>query len=318
MKIAFFEIHPDEEKELKKTFKSHQLIFSPEVLTAKNTQKAAEAEILSVYIYSKVTHEVLDQFPHLKCITTRSTGYDHIDREECKKRKITVCNVPSYGENTVAEHAFALILELSRRVTQARQEVLEKKRPVATLPCFDLKGKTFGVIGTGRIGQSAIHIAKGFGMNVIAYDIIENKQAAKEIGFTYVSLENLLKQSDVITLHVFLSEKTHHLLNKENLKHVKKGSILINTSRGPVVETAALVQALKKGDLSGAGLDVLEDEESLIEGHPNTEQSFLLKNSNVIYTPHTAFYSKESVLRILTTTIENITSFLSKKPLNTL
>ncbi len=318
MNIAFFETHPDEEKEFKKTFKDHKLQFFSETLTSKNAKQAAQAEILSVYIYSKVTQEVLAQLPNLKCITTRSTGYDHIDLEACKKRNIAVSNVPFYGENTVAEHAFALLLELSRRVSQTRTAVLEKKKPLSTIPCFDLKGKTLGVIGTGRIGLSSIRIAKGFGMNVIAHDIIENQEAAKTLDFSYLPLDKILKEADIVTLHAPLTEQTYHLLNKKNLNHSKKGAIIINTSRGAVIETAALVQALKTRTIAAAGLDVLENEENIIDPDkkPTSDQNYLLANENVTYTPHSAFYSKESLQRILVTTIENIQGFLKKKLLN--
>ncbi len=318
MQIAFFETHPWEEAQLKKTFKNHKLQFFSETLNIKNVKEVSRAEIISVYIYSRVTKEILSQFSNLKFITTRSTGYDHIDLEICKKSDIFVSNVPSYGENTVAEHAFALILELSRRVTQTRIEILEKRKPLSTISCFDLKGKTLGVIGTGKIGLSSIRIAKGFGMNVVAQDIYENKEAAKELNFTYLSLNNLLKQSDIITLHVLLTDQTHHLLNKDTLKNLKKGAIIINTSRGPVIETKSLVQGLKSGNIAGIGLDVLENEENIIDSDKKTtiEQKYLLENKDVIYTPHSAFYSKESILRILTTTIENLKAFLNKNPQN--
>ncbi len=320
MHITFFETHPWEEAELKKTFKGHQLQFFSETLTLKNSKQASKAEILSVYIYSKVTKEILELFPNLRLITTRSTGYDHLDLQACRNRNIIVCNVPSYGENTVAEHAFALLLELSRRVTQTRKVVLEERRPLSMIPCFDLKGKTIGVVGTGRIGLSSIRIANGFGMKVIAQDIYENKEAAKELGFSYLPLEKLLKESDVITLHVLLTDQTRHLINSKNIRNLKKGAVIINTSRGPVIETDALVHALKSGSVAAAGLDVLEDEENLLDPdkYPTPEQAYLLKNPNVIYTPHSAFYSKESIQRILATTIENIQSFLKKSPINTI
>lgn len=317
MQIAFFETHPWEKAELEKTFKSNKLFFSNEILTIKNVKKARDSEILSVYIYSKVKKEILDQLPNLKLITTRSTGFDHIDLEECRKRGITVCNVPSYGENTVAEHAFALLLEISRRVSQTRKEVLDKKKPISSMECFDLKGKTIGVIGTGRIGQSSIQIAKGFGMNILAFDIFKNEEAAKNIGYTYVSLEELLQKSDIITLHVLLTEQTRHLLNEKTLKNLKKGAVIINTSRGPVIETKALVKALKSGQLAAAGLDVIENEENILEqGKPTPDQKYLLSNKNVVFTPHSAFYSKESVKRILVTTIENIQAFINNKVIN--
>ncbi|MBM3232625.1 hydroxyacid dehydrogenase [Candidatus Pacearchaeota archaeon] len=317
MQISFFETHPWEKEELKKTFKSHKLFFSDDILTVKNVRKVKDTEILSVYICSKINKDILDQLPNLKLITTRSTGFDHISLEECRKRGIVVCNVPSYGENTVAEHAFALILELSRRVSQTRKEVLENKKPIAEMNCFDLKRKTIGVIGTGKIGQSSIHIAKGFGMNVLAYDIFKNEEAAKTMNYTYVDLPELLKKSDIITLHVLLTDQTRHLLNEKTFKYVKKGAIIINTSRGPVIDTRALVKALRSNKISGAGLDVMENEDNILEHNKlSPDQKYLLSHQDVFFTPHSAFYSKESVQRILFTTIENIQSFLINKAIN--
>ena len=329
LKIAFFEVEEWEEEYLKKKLSGHQLKFSNEKLSLENTAQIKDFDALSVFIYSKIDEQIIREIPNLKLLTTRSTGFDHIDIEACKKQGITVCNVPSYGENTVAEHTFALILSLSRNMCKACIRRFEQDFSIEGLEGFDLKGKTIGVIGTGQIGLHVIRIAKGFGMNVVAYDVRQNKLLSEVLGFEYVSLENLLASSDVITLHVPYIKATHHLMNKDTFKLVKRGAILINTARGSIVDTEALIEALDNKILAGAGLDVFEGEEvikeekQLLYEPKNLEvlaslvkDHILLSKDNVVFTPHIAFYSKEALERILETTVENIAAFVSGKPQN--
>jgi D-lactate dehydrogenase len=329
MRIAFFEVNELEEEYLKKKLDGHQLKFSNEKLTLENVQQINDFDSISVFIYSKIDEQITREIPNLKLITTRSTGFDQIDLETCKKQGITVCNVPSYGENTVAEHTFALILSLSRNMCKACIRRFEQDFSIEGLEGFDLKGKTIGVIGTGQIGLHVIRIAKGFGMNVVAYDVHQNKLLSEVLGFEYISLENLLAESDVITLHVPYMKATHHLMNKDTFKLVKKGALLINTARGSIVDTEALIDALDKKILAGAGLDVFEGEEvikeekQLLYDPKNLEvltnlvkDHILLSKDNVVFTPHIAFYSKEALERILETTVENIAAFVLGKPQN--
>ncbi|HIE36490.1 MAG TPA: hydroxyacid dehydrogenase [Candidatus Omnitrophica bacterium] len=278
-----------------------------------------------------INKEILQKLPKLKLITIRSTGFDHIDLKECKKRKIVVCNVPYYGENTVAEHTFALILSLSRNIHKAYIKTIRHDFSIDDLKGFDLKGKILGVIGAGRIGLHVIRIAKGFGVKVYAYGAYQNKFIAEVLDFKYTSLEELLKKSDIITLHVPYNKSTHHLLNKERIKLIKKGAIIINTSRGAVIDTEALIEAIDKKIISGAGLDVLEGEELIKEEKQLlydknklgilgnlVKDHILLSRENVVFTPHIGFYSQEALERILDTTVQNIFTFLSKKPQNTI
>ena len=298
-------------------------------LSLENAQQIKDFDAVSVFIYSKIDEQVIREIPNLKLITTRSTGFDHIDIDACKKQGITICNVPSYGENTVAEHTFALILSLSRHMCKACIRRFEQDFSIEGLEGFDLKGKTIGVIGTGQIGLHVIRIAKGFDMKVIAYDVRQNKLLSEVLAFEYVTLEELLARSDVITLHVPYMKATHHLINKDTFKLVKKGAILINTARGSIVDTEALIDALDKKILSGAGLDVFEGEEvikeekQLLYDPKNLEvltslvkDHILLSKDNVVFTPHIAFYSKEALERILETTVENIVDFALGKPQN--
>jgi len=330
MRIAFFEIKDWEKRYFRRRLKGHVLKFFDGTLSLENVPEIKDFDVVSVFIYSKIDKQVISGLTDLKLIVTRSTGFDHIDLEGCKERKITVCNVPSYGENTVAEHTFALILSLTRNIYKACVKRLGYDFSLEGLEGFDLKGKTLGVVGAGRIGLHVIRIAKGFGMNVLAYDVNQNKLLSEVLGFEYASLEELLGRSDIITLHVPYNKFTHHLINKETIKLIKRGAILINTSRGGVVDTEALIEALDKKILAGAGIDVLEGEElikeekqllydpkklevlsNLVKGH------ILLSKDSVVFTPHMAFYSREALERILETTAQNTDAFLSGKPQNT-
>lgn len=329
MKIAFFEIHAWEKNYLRRKLKEQTLAFFDGPLAPTSIEEVSSFDIVSVFINSIIDPLIIQSLPNLKLITTRSTGFDHIDIEECRRRKITVCSVPYYGENTVAEHTFGLILSLSRNIHKAYVRTLRQDYSIEGLKGFDLKGKTIGVIGAGHIGLHVIRVAKSFGMEVLAYDVKQDSFLTEVLGFKYVSLEELLGKSDIITLHAPYSKFTHHLINKETINLIKKGAILINTSRGALIDTAALIEALDNKILVGAGLDVLEGEDLIKEekqllSDPKKAEVFgqilrnhvLLKKENVVFTPHIAFYSQEAMERIIDTTLENITSFLDGKPKN--
>lgn len=330
MKISFFEIENWEKKYLEDQLQEANISFSEDKFTLENIDLAKESEILSVFTDSAITKEMLLKLPKLKMITTRSTGFDHIDIQEAKKRKVIVCNIPTYGENTVAEHTFALLLDLSRNIYKSVKRVKESGFQMDGFRGFDLKDKTIGVVGLGHIGMHVARIAKGFEMNVIAFDTHQDKKLEKKLGFKYATFEDVLKKSDIITLHVPYNKYTHHLINSANIHLIKKGAYLINTSRGGVVETAALVSALDSGILAGAGLDVLEGEcdikeekEILTKGFnakcdikTMLENHILMERDNVIITPHNAFNSKEAIQRILETTVWNIQSFINRRPIN--
>jgi D-lactate dehydrogenase len=291
----------------------------------------SEVEALSVFVNSRIGAAEMDRFPKLKYIATQSTGFDHIDFAEAAKRGITVSNVPSYGVNTVAEFAFALILALSRRICEANDRVSkEGSFSQADLQGFDLAGKTLGIVGMGHIGVYAARMAKGFGMNILVFDVHPDPALAAEIGFSYCELDDLLSRSDIITLHVPYNPHTHHLMDAERLAKVKRGAYLINTARGAVVDTAALIAALENGTLAGAGLDVLEEEDdmqderklfknptpSAKEAMTVLENRYLMQHQRVIVTPHIAFDTKEAVERILDTTVENLRAFSAGAPIN--
>lgn len=326
--IAFFEIMNEWEKDIiSSTISDHEILFFEKPIQEYDIKEFDRADILSVFIYSEVTAKVLEQLPNIKFIATRSTGFDHIDLAYCNQNEILVSNVPYYGENTVAEHTFALIMAISRNVHKSYLRVRRNDYSIEGLKGFDLQGKTIGIIGTGRIGIHVVRIARGFGMKVIAYDINKDKFFADLLGFEYCELDELLARSDIVSLHVPYNKYTHHLINTDNLDQFKKGSILINTARGKLIQTEALLQGLQDGIFAGAGLDVLDGEEyikeekRLLYDKENidtwtkiVQDHMILSNENVVFTPHIAFYSQEALERIMITTTENIVGHLSGSP----
>jgi D-lactate dehydrogenase len=330
MKIVVFESEPREASAFDVFKSGHDLQLTEQSLTEDNAAQFAAAEVISTFIYSRLSAEVLAQLPALKLIATRSTGYDHIDAKYCSTHRIAVCNVPTYGENTVAEHVFALLLAISHRLRDAIERARSGWFSPEGLQGFDLQGKTLGVVGTGNIGRHVIRIAKGFGMPVIAADVKPDAELALDLGFRYAPLNDLLSTADIITLHVPALPQTEHLLDAKAFARMKQGVIVINTSRGTVIDVIALVQALRSGKVGAAGLDVLPDEPLIREEAELISSTFsnqhdlrnlvadhvLLHMPNVIVTPHSAFNTREAVRRIVATTVENIEAFLSGRPCN--
>lgn len=330
MRIHYFSGEALEEAFVREKLSRDDIVFHAESFGALQELSDPEAEVLCTFIESPIGEAEMNRFPALKLIATRSTGYDHIDLKAAAARGITVVNVPSYGENTVAEFAFALLLALSRRIIDADERVRAGAFSPKDLRGFDLAGKTIGIIGCGHIGLHMIRMARGFGMTVIGFDTNADKERAEMLGITFAPLSELLAKSDIVSLHVPYNPHTHHLINKENISSMKKGAYIINTSRGAVIETDALVSALQSGALAGAGLDVLEEEGDLDDEavlltapHPNAdaikttlEKHYLIEHPRVIVTPHLAFNTVEAVERILTTTIENIQNYKAGSPVN--
>ncbi len=289
-----------------------------------------DTEIISVFTHSEtIPNETLDKFPNLKLIATRTTGFNHIDLDYCKSRGIAVTNVPRYGEATVAEFAFGLLLALARRIIHGRNGMAHAHVEMEKYMGFDLMGKTVGVIGTGSIGRHFIKIARGFGMNVLAYDPYHNPELAD----LYVdNIDTIYEQSDIISLHVPSTPANYHMLNEAAFDKMKNGVIIINTARGDLIDTQALYKALRDGKVGGAGLDVLENEDFVISDEAMTtgcartkDSDFLLDSAmnlkllqfrNVIATPHIAFNSIDAINRINATTFETITLFMHGSLIN--
>ncbi|HMQ96175.1 MAG TPA: NAD(P)-dependent oxidoreductase [Candidatus Saccharibacteria bacterium] len=282
-----------------------------------------EAEILSVFVGDQITREVMQAMPNLKLIACRSTGYDNIDLHAARDHGVTVVNVPSYGDETVAEYSITLILLLSRSIPQTLNVVAHDKLDPAETTGFDLQGKTVGILGTGRIGQRMARLCHAFGMKVVAFDPHPNEDLIRDIDAHYCSLDELAAMSDVISLHMPYLPSTHHTVNKDFITKLKPGAIIINTGRGELIDTEALLDGLLSGKVGGAGLDVIENEslmqlETQIQVYEEEYQeklAFLGKLHvlrslpNVIITPHNAYNTVEARGRINQTTADNIINF---------
>lgn len=333
MKIGFFEVEGWEKDIVsqKDWAKTNELVYLENRLDELTLTQQEDFDIVSIFVNSKISKAVLDFLPNLKLICTRSTGFDHIDLIECQRRQIKVAYVPGYGDNTVAEYAFGLMLNLTRKIYQAIDQIKEiESFSLKELRGVDLKGKKLGVVGTGRIGKEAIKIAKGFSMEVLAYDPFPDNNFAAQLQFQYLTFEELLKSSDIITLHCPYNKNTHHLINQDNIHLLKKGCYLVNTARGAIVETPAIVKAIKEGILAGYGTDVLEEETEVKNETDYLIKEFideqklkvmlynhvLMKMPNVLITPHNAFNTIEALQRILNTTLLNIEGFLNNSPIN--
>jgi D-lactate dehydrogenase len=330
LKIYICEVEDWERERFNELQDKHQVAYCPTRLNVDNAADYTDAEVLCPFINSTLDRNLLEKLPNLKLIATRSTGFDHIDVDYCRERGITVCNVPTYGDNTVAEHVFGLLLTLSRRLYLAVDRTRKGDFSQNGLQGFDLMGKTLGVIGTGSIGEHVVRIAAGFGMKILAFDVKPKEGLSSTPGFSYVSMDELLKGSDIITLHVPSNPKTHHLLAEEEFGKMKQGVIIINTSRGDVIDIQALIRALADQKVSAAGLDVLPEEPTVREEAELLYRAFrkshnletlladhiLLRLRNVVVTPHTAFNTREAVERIQSTTMENIRKFTAGEAQN--
>jgi D-lactate dehydrogenase len=331
-KVGFFSVKQEEKKIIEENFSQEEISIFENHLSEENLPQEKDFEIISVFVGSEVNKNVIDYFPHLKMINTRSTGFDHIDIKYAREKNIIVTYVPGYGDNTVAEYAFGLLLNLTRKIYKAIDQIKETESfSLEGLQGIDLKGKILGVIGTGRIGKEAIKIGRGFGMIIYAYDPYPDYEFAKIFDVKYVSLEELLKNADCITIHCPLLPSTKHLINEKNIELLKDGVYLVNTARGGIVETSAIIKGLKMGKLEGVALDVLEEEteikdemEYLMNKEKREEElktilenHILMKHPKVLITPHNAFNTKEALGRILKTCIETIKAFNSGQIINT-
>lgn len=323
MKIAIFEVEDWEREAFASLQNENDVVFEPGKLSRNNVEDYKDSDIVSTFIYSKLDDDVLSTFDDLKLVATRSTGVDHVDVEYCRKNNVTVANVPEYGTTTVAEHVFALLLAISHRIPEAIDRTRRGDFSQTGLQGFDLHGKTLGVIGTGSIGRRVVDIAKGFSLQIAAFDVKPDTQWAERNGVCYGDLETVLAGADIVTLHVPANKQTRHMLAEREFAIMKDGVILINTARGDIVDIHALLHALADGKVAAAGLDVLPEEPVIREEAELIRSVFrkthnldtllvdhiLLKMRNVVVTPHSAFNTREAVHRIIETTVRNIESF---------
>jgi D-lactate dehydrogenase len=320
-KIIFYDATELDQQQLTDDLKhtDHYWEFVHQSITPENCD--VDAEVISVFVTSVVTREMIEQMPKLRLIACRSTGFNNIDLTAAAEHNISVVNVPTYGESTVAEYAFALILHLMRKISYGIR-AFNEDIDVTMLMGNDLAGKTIGIIGTGHIGLHAAQIANGFGMTIIAYDPFPNEAAIAQYGITYVTKQELLVRSDIVSIHAPYTGDNRHLIDADALSQMKSSAILINTARGELVDTAALTQVLNEKQLAGVALDVVEgenllnlhEEVALLRSNELPQEAAahsvalmaLHKLPNVIVTPHTAFNTIEAIQRINQTTCQNI------------
>jgi D-lactate dehydrogenase len=264
-----------------------------------------DAAVISIFITTKFSAEILTQLPNLKLLCTRSVGYDHIDINYCDEHGITVCNVPDYGSHVIAEHVFALLLGTMRYITEGHRRVKEGMFDYHGLRGMALQGKTLGIVGTGKIGRKVVKIAHGFGMKIVAYDVFKVQELCDEFGLEYVELSDLLMQSDIITLHAPSLPATKHMINAQTIAQMKDGVIIVNTARGSLIDTDALLVALDSGKIRMALLDVLEHEANV------ETDSRLVHHPKVVTTPHIAFYADDSVHTMYTDCFTSIDEWLT-------
>ncbi|MEX8193772.1 2-hydroxyacid dehydrogenase [Comamonas guangdongensis] len=300
----------------------HELLFIQDRLTAETAALARGCAAVCVFVNDCVDAEVLQRLANQgsRLVATRSTGYNHIDAAAAGRLGMAVVRVSDYSPHSVAEFAVGLLLAVNRKIARASMRTREGNFELEGLMGFDLHGKTVGVIGTGKIGSLFARIMLGFGCTVLGHDRHPDP-AFEQLGGRYVPVRELLAGSDVISLHCPLTEETHHIVDAASLSHIKRGAILVNTSRGGLVDTGAAVQALKSGQLGGLAIDVYEQEASLffqdLSSTIITDDVIqrLVSFPNVIVTGHQAFFTVEAIGQIMATTVDSITDFERGAPL---
>lgn len=318
MKTAIFSSHKFEKPFLIQSNKAgHELLFFDMRLTQHTASFAKGCEVVSLFVSDDASAPVLDILFDLgiKYIVLRSAGFNNVDLNRANELGIRIARVPSYSPYAVAEHAVALMLALNRKLIHAHNRIAEMNFSLDGLTGFDMEGKTAGIIGTGKIGAIAARILHGFGCRLLAFDKHENEEIKQKYQVEYTDCMSLCKQSDIITLHVPLNEQTKHLINKSCIDCMKQGVMLINTSRGGLVNTKDVIQALKNGRIGYFGMDVYEEEEGLFfEDHSedilqDDTIARLMTFQNVLITSHQAFLTGTALKNIAETTMFNLDCF---------
>ncbi len=316
MKIAFFDAKPYDRESFLRAAEGRDVTFKffETKLWEETAELAHGCDAVCVFVNDTVNAEVIDRLVSLgvRVIALRCAGFNHVDVRHAAGR-ITLVRVPAYSPYAVAEHAMAMLLTSIRRIHKAYIRTREFNFSLNGMTGFDLHGKTVGVIGTGRIGRVFIDICRGFGMRVLAYD----KFPSSEDGFSYVSLERLLAESDIISLHCPLNEETYHLISNVTMKQMKRGVVLVNTSRGALIDAEALLEGIKARQIGAACLDVYEEESDLffedLSGHIVEDDVLarLISMPNVLVTSHQAFLTEEALENIAETTVQNLCEVLA-------
>ncbi len=321
IKIAFFDTK-EYDKELFDEYNKkygYEITYLESRLTSETAMLANGFDVVCIFVSDIVDQDTIKTLKKcgVKLIALRCAGFNNVDILHMDK-DIKVVRVPAYSPYAVAEHAVALLLSINRKIYKAYQRTKKYNFTLNGLLGFDIHGKTVGVVGTGKIGKCFINIMKGFGANIIAYDIFEDKTYAKETGIKYVTLEELYKKSDIISLHCPLTKDNENMINEESLKLMKDGVYIINTSRGKLIDTDSLIERLEQGKIGGLGLDVYEEEEEFFLNDMSNsyirdkDLSILLSMPNVVITSHQAFFTKEALNKIANDTCENIKDIFEK------
>lgn len=315
MKIAFFDA-----KDYDKAFfdlynkkYNYEITYFESKLGRETAILAKGYDVVCIFVNDVADAETLKILEEngVKVIALRCAGFNNVDLEH--KGNLKVVRVPGYSPYAVAEHSVALLLNINRKIYKAYQRVKKYNFSLDGLLGFDIHGRTIGVIGTGKIGKAFITLMKGFGTRVIAYDVYKDEQSAKELGFEYVDLDTLYKESDIISLHCPLTPETDNIINKNSIEKMKEGVIIINTSRGKLINSDDLIDELYTGKIAGVGLDVFDHEEDYflkdMSGSYKRDKnlSLLISMPNVIITAHQAFFTKEALDKIASDTFKNIT-----------
>lgn len=321
IKVAFFDTKEYDRKlfdEYNKNY-GYEITYLESKLNSETAPLAEGFDAVCIFVNDVVDEKTIQILKKcgVKLIALRCAGFNNVDIKHMDK-SIKVVRVPAYSPYAVAEHATALLLDLDRKIYKAYQRTKKYNFTLNGLLGFDIHGKTVGVVGTGKIGKCFINIMKGFGANVIAYDIYKDEAFAKEKDFKYVSLDELYEKSDVISLHCPLTEDNMKMINKNSIEKMKQGVVIINTSRGKLIDTSDLISELEKGKIGGLGLDVYEDEEEFFLNDMSNsyirdkDLSTLLSMPNVVITSHQAFFTKEALNKIASDTCENIKDIFEK------
>ena len=318
MRIAVFSTKPYDETFLKQAAEhyGHEVVFYENRLNEKTAPLTQGFPVACVFVHDDVNANVLEKLAEngTKLVALRCAGFNNVDTQKAKELGIQVVRVPAYSPYAVAEHTVALMLALNRKIYKAYNYVREGDFSLHGLLGFDMHQRTVGIVGTGKIGAVVAKIMHGFDCKILAYDVHENEDV-KAVGGTYVTLEELFAQSDIISLHCPLLPPTKHMVNEESIKHMKDGVMLVNTSRGGLIKTPAVVDALKSGKIGYLALDVYEEEDELFFEDLSMQViqddvfSRLLTFPNVIITGHQAFFTREALKSIAETTMQNISDY---------
>lgn len=306
-RIVFLGTDPEDQPVVSARY-PNAVFFPAELRDDALVEACAGAQIISTFINTPFPLTVLEKLPDLRLLCTRSVGYDHIDVDWCAAHDVTVCNVPDYGSHVIAEHVFALLLGTMRHIVEGNRRVREGIFDYRGLRGMALQGKTLGVVGTGRIGRKVVKIAHGFGMKILAVDVFKVQELVDEFDMRYVELPELLAESDVITLHTPSLPETKHMINDETIAQMKPGVVLVNTARGSLVDTDALMRGIDRGIIRYALLDVLEHEANV------GQDGMLIHHPKVVTTPHIAFYADDSVKTMYLDCFASIDEWLAGTP----